>query len=217
MKTPCFNYAGVCMYFEEYNNYTTRAAWQNELERTKPTTLQKKLPYTNNLNLNLKMSQKLLVIFAAIFLTSKGCKAYCSECIGFHEDGGETVKQNQSLSGHVLESFLGLTSSSQCFYRCVDDCRCMSFNFQVASSGNGSQLCEKNSVDAFSHPEAMEKRSGFAYHGIKLSPQSKVNLTDLGIINFIQDSFNFAKTIADRSSGRMWDATLRRNRICHIY
>ena len=108
-------------------------------------------------------------LFVFVIVADRG-QATCQNCFTYQTNIARNAVQDTVLAGHVISSIWGLSSPWECFFRCLKDCRCLSFNFQSSPSSNGSQLCELNSVEAAATDhKGLEVLRGFSYHDIEFS------------------------------------------------
>lgn len=103
----------------------------------------------------------------------------CLSCIVFVRGNYELFYQRDCQYGKVLEgrvykSFNSFPNPnpSECFFRCVQDCRCESFQFQQNSTNNDS-VCELNgfgSTNNFS--KTLVEREGFVFCELNFVPKN---------------------------------------------
>ncbi|XP_028407311.1 uncharacterized protein LOC114529940 [Dendronephthya gigantea] len=77
------------------------------------------------------------------------------------EFSGQLTLDNRVLVGHVFARFT-VTSFTDCFTHCDNDCRCRSFNLPMSGGGK----CELNSAD--NSTVLTEPKSGWRYHHLQV-------------------------------------------------
>ena len=107
----------------------------------------------------------LVILIGGLF---EGKDAFCNQCVNFQSQLGKNTIENKALFDHTFLSTTRFNNFQNCFFECVGDCRCVSYNFQTRPSSDGSQLCELNTADTATHPDSLKDRPGFTYHDIVL-------------------------------------------------
>ncbi len=71
------------------------------------------------------------------------------------------TKQNFALVGYVIEKFSSVLSWQLCFSMCLNNCQCLSFNFNEI---NTTENCELNDANTKLVPEALREKEGVIYY-----------------------------------------------------
>ena len=71
------------------------------------------------------------------------------------------TKQNFALVGYVFETLSSIWNWQQCSLRCLENCQCLSFNFNEV---NKTENCELNDANTKLAPEALEEKEGVSYY-----------------------------------------------------
>lgn len=123
------------------------------------------------------------IIFLFIASVSAQCKdeANCEE-LRLPKDEFR-VKENSALQGHVITQHKS-PNQIDCFSKCADNCRCLSFNFK-SDDGSGAENCELNEAATYTNPEAMKWKAGWSYVEMARSYLSKVNLNFKILFSFL--------------------------------
>ena len=120
----------------------------------------------------LKPKNKMLVmmLFHIASVAAQCTDGDSCEEIRFPKD--ETrVKQNFILEGHLLSEHT-LSNHHGCFTRCVNNCRCLSFNFK---GDNGvDPNCQLNEAASYTNPESIKPKTSWTYIEMARSYLKKV-------------------------------------------
>jgi len=73
----------------------------------------------------------------------------------------DTTRTNFALAGNVLETFSFIWNWRECFKRCLNNCQCLSFNFNEV---NTTENCELNDANTKVEPEALSEKEGVNYY-----------------------------------------------------
>ena len=71
------------------------------------------------------------------------------------------MKQNFALVGYVFEKFSSIWNWQQCSNICLQNCQCLSFNFNEV---NTTDNCELNDVNTKLAPEALREKEEVSYY-----------------------------------------------------
>ena len=92
------------------------------------------------------------------------------------------TKRNLFLRGYVLET-LSVSSWKYCYFFCMRNCQCLSFNFYESS--NKTSNCELNEANTKIVPEALTAKEGVTYFEPLRKYPGKEVCTALNIIELI--------------------------------
>ena len=86
----------------------------------------------------------------------------CSEgnCQNYALDVYGDAVENSEFVGHVFHKFATI-NLIHCHSLCVDDCRCLSFNYKET---NESKVCELNEGSHFTDNSSLKHSPGSRYH-----------------------------------------------------
>ena len=73
----------------------------------------------------------------------------------------DTPRKNFALVGNVLETFSFIWDWRECFKRCLQNCQCLSFNFNEV---NTTENCELNDANTKVEPEALREKEEVTYY-----------------------------------------------------
>ena len=73
----------------------------------------------------------------------------------------DTTRKNFALVGNVLETFSFIWNWRECFKRCLQNCQCLSFNFNEV---NTTENCELNDANTKVEPEALREKEEVTYY-----------------------------------------------------
>ncbi|KAJ7375361.1 hypothetical protein OS493_002112, partial [Desmophyllum pertusum] len=71
------------------------------------------------------------------------------------------TKQNFALVGYVFETLGSLWNWQECSQKCLNNCQCLSFNFNEV---NTTENCELNDANTKLAPEALTEKEGVIYY-----------------------------------------------------
>lgn len=80
------------------------------------------------------------------------------------------MQQNSCLQGHVLAEHTS-PNIFACFLRCVDNCQCLSFNFNSNVAN-----CELNEAASYTNPESIKPKNAWTYVEMARSYMEEVGL-----------------------------------------
>ena len=116
---------------------------------------------------------------------SKGnCQTYTLDFFG-------DAMENSELVGHVFHQSSTVNRIPHCHSRCVDDCRCLSFNYKENKGGN---VCELNSRSHFTNPNSLKHSPGSRYYNLRREQTKQVCNNN----NFVRCLYKFTFTISWR-------------------
>ncbi|KAJ7375360.1 hypothetical protein OS493_002111 [Desmophyllum pertusum] len=106
---------------------------------------------------------KLILCYFLLLFAIHTSRSHCTNgmCEKVSLSLATNTKQNFALVGYVSELKSSLWNWQECFNRCLENCQCLSFNFnEVNTSGN----CEFNDANTKLAPEALKEKEGVVYH-----------------------------------------------------
>ena len=114
------------------------------------------------------------LLFNVPFLVDANCsKGSCQTyALDFYGDAVE----NSELVGHVFHQSSTVKTIPHCHSRCVDDCRCLSFNYK---ENHGGKVCELNSRSHFTNPNSLKHSPGSRYYNLRREQTKQVCPTKL--------------------------------------
>ena len=71
--------------------------------------------------------------------------------------------ENFELIGHVFHQF-ATKNPIHCHSLCVDDCRCLSFNYK---ENNEKNVCDLNDASHFTDPSSIKHSPGSRYYNLR--------------------------------------------------
>lgn len=97
---------------------------------------------------------------------SKGtCQNYALDVYG-------DAVENSEFVGHVFHKSSTI-NPIRCHSLCVDDCRCLSFNYK---ENNNGKVCELNNASHFTNASSLKSSPGSRYYNLRRKQSKKVKL-----------------------------------------
>ena len=122
-----------------------------------------------------------LIPFLASLLRVKGdCLTRSCEKISL--DVYQDAVQDSEFFGHVFHNSTTL-NPIQCYSWCIQDCRCLSFNFK---ENNNEKYCELNEGNHFTNKSSLKHSSGARYYILRRKYEAKVKNYSLELTYFEQ-------------------------------
>ena len=99
-------------------------------------------------------------------------KAQCSKgsCQNYPLDIYGDAVENSELVGHVFHQSAAI-NPIMCHSSCIDDCRCLSFNYKENSEG---KVCELNEDSHFTNQSFLKHSPGSRYYNLRREYSEKV-------------------------------------------
>ena len=107
--------------------------------------------------------------FASFFLQVKSV-CLSDTCQKISLDVHRDAVQDSKFIGHVFHSSKTL-SPVQCYMWCIEDCRCLSFNYNDTDEG---KFCELNEANHFTHKSSLKPSLGSTYYNLRRDDFIKV-------------------------------------------
>ena len=125
-----------------------------------------------------KMPVRCFLMFSLLFKVPFFVDADCSKgnCQTYALDFYGDAVENSELVGHVFHQSSTVNTIPHCHSRCVDDCRCLSFNYK---ENHGGKVCELNSRSHFTNPNSLKHSPGSRYYNLRREQTKKVRPTKL--------------------------------------
>ena len=97
---------------------------------------------------------------------------YCltRSCQTFSLDVYQDARQDSELVGHVFHNFTTV-NPIQCHIWCIQDCRCLSFNFK---ENNAEKYCELNEGNHLASKSSLKHSPGTRYYILRRKYEAKV-------------------------------------------
>ena len=100
-------------------------------------------------------------LFLKLFKANDQCRE--GKCQTYSLDiYGDAVK-NFELVGHVFHQF-ATRNPIHCHSLCVDDCRCLSFNYK---ENNGRNVCDLNEASHYTDPSSIKHSPGSRFYNLR--------------------------------------------------
>ena len=111
---------------------------------------------------------KLLLWYLVLMFVVHTSKSHCTNgmCEKVSLSLATNMKQNFALVGYVFEQFSSIRNWQQCFNICLQNCQCLSFNFNEV---NATENCELNDANTKLAPEALREKEGVNYYELARS------------------------------------------------
>ena len=119
-------------------------------------------------------SSKMFAIkFLSLLLTILRVDGDClsGSCQKISLDVHRDSVQDSEFVGHVFHNSVTL-NPVQCYIWCIQDCRCLSFNYKENNKGN---YCELNEENHFTNNGSLKNSTGASYYILRREYQAKVN------------------------------------------
>ena len=119
-------------------------------------------------------SSKMFAIkFLSLLLTILRVNGDClsGSCQKISLDVRRDAMQDSEFVGHVFHNSVTL-NPIQCYTWCIQDCRCLSFNYK---KNNEDKRCELNEGNHFTNQSSLKYSSGSTYYNLRREYQAKVN------------------------------------------
>ena len=108
--------------------------------------------------------------FLVAFLQVKG-QCLTGSCEKISLDVHRDAVQDSEFVGHVFHSCVTL-NPIQCYTWCIQDCRCLSFNYK---KNNEEKYCELNEANHFTNNGSLKNSTGSSYYILRREYQAKVS------------------------------------------
>ena len=117
--------------------------------------------------------------FSCLVLLSLVSKlsSICTRChIDFRASNvtGHLTLENRSLVGYGI-STLQAEHFLECFDACIEDCRCMSINWEKSPKQGVGHQCQLNSENKDTDVSALVEKPGHSYHDIEETVSDKLH------------------------------------------
>ncbi|KAJ7375362.1 hypothetical protein OS493_002113 [Desmophyllum pertusum] len=103
------------------------------------------------------LSLFLILLFA---IANSYCQCASEMCEKTSLSLNTNTKHNYSLDGYVVE-IISFRNWQECFNGCLNNCQCLSFNFNEV---NTTENCELNDANTKLTPEALKEKEGVIYY-----------------------------------------------------
>ena len=100
-------------------------------------------------------------LFLKLFKANDQCRE--GKCQTYSLDIYGDAVENFELIGHVFHQF-ATKNPSHCHSLCVDDCRCLSFNYK---ENNERNVCDLNEASHFTDPSSIKHSPGSRYYNLR--------------------------------------------------
>ena len=107
--------------------------------------------------------------FLVTFLRVKG-DCLTKSCEKISLDVYRDAVQDSEFVGHIFHNSVAL-NPVQCYTWCIQDCRCLSFNFK---ENNDEKYCELNEGNHFANKSALKHSPGTRYYILRRRYEAKV-------------------------------------------
>ena len=123
-----------------------------------------------------------LIPFLATLLRIKG-DCLTGNCQKISLDVYQDAVQDSEFVGHVFHNSTTV-SPIQCHTWCIQDCRCLSFNFK---ENNAEKYCELNEGNHFASKSSLRHSPGTRYYILRRKYEAKVKNYSLELTHFEQN------------------------------
>ena len=140
----------------------------------------------------LQLSSPMEVLSKAIsclvfFCLVRAVTPVCSRCDGFEASSlaGNLTIVNRTLVGYELYD-VDVEHIVYCVDACIEECRCMSFNFKWLQTQGGRHQCQLNSERKDTNMSALVVKPGHGYHDLQTKVRTTCNVllaTDLSMFS----------------------------------
>ena len=113
-------------------------------------------------------SAKLIPFLASLLHVKGDCLA--GSCEKTFLDVYQDVLQDSEFVGHVFHNSVTL-NPIQCYTRCIQDCRCLSFNLKEK---NAEKYCELNEGNHFTNKSSLKQSRRSSYYILRRKYEAKV-------------------------------------------
>ena len=113
-------------------------------------------------------SAKLIPFLASLLCVKGDCLTRSCQKISL--DVYQDAVQDSEFVGHVFHNSITL-NPIQCYTLCVQDCRCLSFNFKES---NTEKYCELNEANHFANNGSLKHSLGARYYILRRKYEAKV-------------------------------------------
>ena len=113
-----------------------------------------------------------------LLLTALRCvkgDCFTRSCQKISLDVYRDAVQDSEFVDHVFHNSVTV-NPVQCFTWCINDCRCLSFNFK---ENNEEKYCELNEGNHFTNESSLKNSSGTRYYLLRRKYEAKVNNSSL--------------------------------------
>ena len=100
-------------------------------------------------------------LFLKLFKANDQCRE--GKCQTYSLDIYGDAVENFELIGHVFHQFAS-KNPIHCHSLCVDDCRCLSFNYK---ENNERNVCDLNEASHFTDPSSIKHSPGSRYYNLR--------------------------------------------------
>ena len=121
---------------------------------------------------------KLIPLLATLLRVKGDCLT--RSCQTFSLDVYQDAIQDSEFVGHVFHSFTTV-NPIQCHTWCIQDCRCLSFNFK---ENNAEKYCELNEGNHFAYKSSLKHAPGTGYYVLQRKYEAKVKDYFLELTHF---------------------------------
>ena len=114
----------------------------------------------------------MILTLLPIFWKLTEAESHCSlgKCQTYGLDINGDVMENSELVGHVFHESATM-NPIQCHMWCVDDCRCLSFNYK---ENNERKACELNEGSHYTNESSLKHSPGSRYYNLRREFSQKV-------------------------------------------